>query len=450
MATITSPGVGSGLDIKAIIDQLMAIERRPLEALQKKRSAYQAQLSAYGKLKSALASFRSALNDFKTVASFKVYKTSVEDETVFTAKASSSASPGSYDIEVVQLATAHRLNSARYADKDTTTVGNSGDKLRIQVGSNPSQAFEVTIGGHTLAQIRDAINNAADNVGVTATIVPDYDTGTGTEYYRLVITSNETGTANAITLSFKDSTDNPIADPMGFAELTAAQDAKIKVQGYLAVRASNTLTDVIDGVTLELKAKTASGVTKRLTVERDIDAIAERVQKFADAYNTWQRAMEELRTGDLKGDLTLVSIESGVRNVFNTPPSGLATSLRYLAEVGLSIQVDGTMKLDRERLADQLKADFNGVAELFAHEGQGYVGRLQALMDSYLRADGLIASRESGLDARLDFLADRQQALERRLATVEERLRAQFMALDAVVGRLRATSDYLSNQLARR
>lgn len=449
MAIITSPGVGSGLDINAILARLMAVERRPLEVLQKKQSAYQTELSAYGRLKGALSNFQSAMADLKSIARFKLYKTTVEDETVFTASAGSTASVGSYDIEVVQLAVANRLNSQRYADKDTTTVGISGDKLRIQVGSGSSNAFEVTIGGKTLTQIRDAINNAADNIGVTATLVPDYDAGTSTEYYRLVITSNETGTVNALTLSFEDASGSPIADPMGFTALTAAQDAKVKVQGYLAVRASNTMTDVIDGVTLKLKATTASGVTKRLTVERDMDAITKNVQSFVDAYNALHNTIKGLRNGDLKGDLTLVGIESGIRNLLNTPPSGLTTSLKYLSELGVSIQVDGTMKLDAELLADQLAADFNGVAELFADDDQGYAWRLDALVRSYLKVDGIITAREDGLDARLDDVHERQAALERRLVMVEERLRAQFAALDALVGRLRATSDYLSNQLAR-
>lgn len=446
MAAITSAGVGSGLDINAILAQLMAIERRPLAALEQKQSAYRTQLSAYGRLQSALASFQDAMEALESTDRFKAYKASVEDESVFTASASASASVGSYDIEVVQLAVAHRLNSQRYADKTTTTVGASGDKMRIAIGT---QAFEVTIGGKTLEQIRDAVNDAADNVGVTATLVPDYDTTTATEYYRLVLTANETGTSYALTLSFKDSAGNAIADPMGFSELTAAKDAKVKVQGYLAVRSSNTLTDVIEGVTLTLRATTASGVTKQLRIERDTDAIASRVQGFVDAYNSLHKTLRELRTGDLRGELTLLSIESGIRNVLNTAPSGLSTSLKYLSQIGVSIQVDGTMRLDKDLLAEQLETDFNGVAELFAHDDQGYVWRLDSLMDSYLQANGVVDTREDGLRARLSDLDAQRSAIERRLQSVEQRLRAQFTALDALVGQLRATGDYLSSQLAR-
>ncbi len=448
MATITSAGVGSGLDINAILAQLMAIERRPLVALEQKQAAYQTQLSAYGRLRGALASFQDAMESLQSASKFKVYKTTVEDEAVFTASAGSTASVGSYDIEVVQLAVAHRLNSQRYADKDTTTVGASGDKIHIQVGSDPANAFAVTIGGMTLEQIRDAVNDAADNVGVTATIVPDYDTATSTEYYRLVITADETGTSNAITLSFEDSGGNPIADPMGFSELTAAADAKLKVQGYLAVRSSNIITDVIEGVTLHLKTTTASGVTKRLTVERDTDTITDNVQSFVDAYNSLHNTITELRAGDLKGDLTLNSLESGIRSVLNTAPSGLATSLKYLSEIGVSIQVDGTMQLDASLLGDQLEADFNAVAALFADDDQGYAYRLDSLMDSYLQVDGVIDAREDGLNARLSALEERQATIERRLLSVEQRLRAQFTALDALVSQLRATGEYLSSQLA--
>jgi flagellar hook-associated protein 2 len=446
MASITSAGVGSGLDINGIINQLMALERRPLNVLQNKEAAARTQLSAYGTLKSAISTFQGAMQGLSSASKFKVYGATPEDDSVFTATADSSAAAGTYNVEVVQLAVAHQRNSQRYADKDTTTVGNAGDVIHVQIGTD--NAFEVAIGGKTLAEIRDDINAAADNVGVTATIVPDYDTGTSTEYYRLVLTSNETGTSNQLTLSFEDSLGGAIADPMGFSELRAAKDAMLKVEGYLAVRASNTVTDVIEGVSLDLKAVTATGVTRKLTVSRDTAAITESVNSFVTAYNDLNKTIKNLRSGDLKGDLTLLSIESGMLGVLNTPPSGLTTSLKYLSEVGVSIQKDGTMALDSSQLETQLAADFNGVSELFANDSQGYAFRLEALAGDYLTTDGVIDAREDGLNSRIDDLDDREAAMEVRLEIVEKRLRSQFSALDALLGQMQGTSSFLTRQLS--
>jgi flagellar hook-associated protein 2 len=447
MPTISSAGIGSGLDVASIVSQLMTLERQPLVALQQKEAGVQADLSAYGQLRSELSKFQTAMDGLGTLSKFKVYKATPEDEDVFTASASSTAAPGTYNIEVVQLAASHRQNSQRYADKDTTTVGTAGDRIHVQVGTDTANAFEVEIGGKTLEQIRDAINVAADNVGVTATLVPDYDTGTSTEYYRLVLTSDETGTANQMTLSFEDSGGGAIADPMGFTQLTAARDAQLKVEGYLAVRSSNTVSDVVDGVTLNLKATTATGVTKKLTVTRDDAAIEESVNEFVTAYNDLHAKLSELRTGELAGDTTLLTIESSLRNIFNTAPTGLSGSYTWLSQVGVSIQVDGTMSLDSTALKSALATDFTGVAELFAHDDQGYAFRLEALVDGYLQTDGLIDSREDGLNSRIDTLQERQDALERRLVMIEQRYTAQFAALDSLIGSLQATSSFLTQQL---
>ena len=194
---ISAPGVGSGLDVNSIVQQLMAIERQPLNRLESDKRDLQTQLSAFGQLKSSLSSFQSAFADLKSLNSFEVYKAESGDETAFTATADSSAAVGFNDIQVVNIAEAHKMGSLAIADTGTTTLGGAGDQLTATINGN---AFSVDIGGMTLSQIRDAINNAPDNTGISATIITENDTSN-----RLVLTATETGNENSLNLAFTGS-----------------------------------------------------------------------------------------------------------------------------------------------------------------------------------------------------------------------------------------------------
>lgn len=439
---ISSLGVGSGLDINSIVSQLMAIERRPLTTLQRKESDFEAQLSAYGRLKSSVSDFQTAMQKLSSTSKFQLYSATSADETLFTATADSTAGVGAFSIEVVNLAVSQKMASAAFADSTTTTIGNAGDTVDIQVGSDPANTFTVDIGGKTLNQIRDAINVATDNKGVTASVLNENGG------YRLVLTSNDTGTANQMTLSFKDSGSNPIADPLTTTTIRNAEDAQIKVDGFTATRSSNTISDVIQGVTLTLKGESTPGATTDLSVGRDDTAVTDAVQEFVDTFNSLRSTISDLRSGDLEGDNTLLSIESRLLSVINSPASGLSGAFKYLSEVGVSIQKNGDMALDTAQLDTAMQADFPGFADLFGNQGQGFAYRLNAFADDLLASNGLLKIRTDGINDRIDFVQSRQDQLERRLVTVEDRLRAQFTAMDALVGQLNSTGDYLNRQLA--
>ncbi len=448
MASISAAGVGSGLDINSIISQLMALERRPLSALQSKQATFESQLSAYGRLKSALSTFQSAMDALSATSKLKHYKASSSDEAVLAASASASASPGTYQVVVsAQLAQNHKLASSAYTDAGTV-VGTG--TLTISVGS---ESFSVAIdsANNTLAGIRDAINAAADNTGVSATII------NVTGGSRLVLTAAESGAANALTVAVSGDGDGNDANASGLSNLIwsaagtknlsqvdAAQDAAFTVDGFAATSASNTVADVIPGVTLNLKA----AGTATVKVERDDVKIAETVQSFVDAYNALRKSINDLRAGDLKGDLALNSIQAGILSVINTPASGITGSFRYLSEVGVSIQKDGTMKLDASALTDAVGADFSGVTELFANDDQGFAYRLKAVVTGYLAVDGIVDARQDGLNSRIDSVQDRIAALQARMELVEKRLRAQYSALDSLLGSMRSTGEYLMRQLS--
>jgi flagellar hook-associated protein 2 len=436
---ISAPGVGSGLDVNSIVQQLMAIERRPLNRLEADKRDLQTQLSAFGQLKSALSTFQSAFADLKSLDAFEVYKAESADEAAFTATTNSSAAVGSSDIQVISIAEAHKMGSLAIADTDTTTLGGAGDQLTATINGN---AFSVDIGGMTLSQIRTAINEAPDNTGISATIITE-NSGSN----RLVLTATETGNDNALNLSFSGSvgtalgmTDNN--DPLQL-------DAEMLVDGiYTITRASNTIDDAISGVTLNLLNESTSAA--QLTISRDTGKVQETVQGFADAFNELNSMINSLsgEGNDLEADSTIRNIENQIRDVFNTTPVGLTTSLSYLSEIGLSFQRDGTLSLDTDTLDDAINSDFAGVAELFASDDQGYLFRLDTLIDNFVFTDGLIDTREDGINSRIDTTDKRISDMEYRLELREQRLFNQFARLDELMGQLNGTSQFLSLQLA--
>jgi len=436
---ISAPGVGSGLDVNSIVNQLMEIERQPLNRLEGSKKDLEVQLSAFGQLKSSLTTFQSALGDLKTVNAFEAYKAVSSDETAFTATADSSAATGFNDIQVVSLAEAHKMGSLAIADQDATTVGSAGDKMTFTVNGN---AFTVDGGGMTLSKLRDAINDAPDNTGVSATIISE-NSGS----HRLVLTSAETGNTNAINLSVTGGLRGDL-DLVDINDPTQL-NSELLVDGlYTITRSSNTINDAISGITLNLLAETSSDV--QLTVSRDTDSVTESVQSFVGAFNELKTTIDSLsgEGNDLEADNTLRSIESQMQSVFNTPPSGLTSGFTYLSEVGVSFQRDGKLSLDSGALHTAIDTDFAGMAELFANDDQGYLFRVDTLISNMVQANGLIDIRQDGLNSRIDRVDQRISDMEYRLDLRQQRLLTQFSTLDALMGQLQGTSAFLSQQLA--
>jgi len=439
---ITATGLGSGLDIESIVKGLMALERRPLDVLSKRQSEIESKISAFGQLKSAVSKFQSSMSSLKSISAFQVFSATSSDDNVFTATASSDAVAASYSIQFLnsdsnhQLAQAHKMNSGIFADA-TTSTGAAGT-MQIDVGTS---SFTVDIDGSndSLEGIRDEINTAAGNDNlVTASIIKVSDTES-----RLILTSKKTGTANAISLT--DNSGN-VSSTLGMTTKDQALNAKFSVDGYLIERSSNVIDDVIEGVTITLKQKSDSAQT--LDVSYDTESVKESMQGFVDAYNEMNGALRKLREGELKGDNSLLSVESQFRSVFNSLPAGLSTSLRALSEIGIRTAKNGDLTLNNSELESKLASDYEGVAQLLANDNQGFVFRLESAADALLDLDGLIATRTDSLDSQVDDIEDRKVNIEYRLEQVEQRLRSQFAALDTLMSNLNATGNYLAQQLS--
>lgn len=394
---ISSAGVGSGLDINGIISQLMTVERRPLAALDRKEAKFQTKLSAYGTLKGAMSSFQTAMRDLSTLSKFQAVKTTVADTTILSASASSSANPGSHSIEVKQLAQSHKLASAGFTNT-TDTVGSGA--LTIQFGTWNGSTFtanadkatqSVTIASSqtSLVGIRDAVNAA--KIGVTAAIVNDGATSGN----KLVFTSNDTGAANSLKITVTDDDGNNTNnsglsqlayDPAGTAgngknltETVAAQNATLKVDGIDNIsKASNTVTDVVQGVTLTLLKTSATNTPTTLTVARDTASVQTSVEAFVKAYNDLRKTVTDLtaynagtkQASALQGDATARSVLTQVRRTLSSALTGLSGAYTDLSQVGVSFKSDGTLSLDSTKLQSALSSNFNDVAGLFAAYGK--------------------------------------------------------------------------------
>jgi flagellar hook-associated protein 2 len=453
MGTITTSGVGSGIDIDGLVSRLVQAEGTPKRTqLQTQQSSVQARLSAYGQLRSALAQLQAAAGTLKETAIFRSRSSTVGDADVLAAAAGSAAAPGTYGIEVVRLARGAKLASAPYA-ASTTEVGTG--TLTFSTGG---KSFSVTIDGtnNTLAGIRDAINGANDNAGVGATLV------TANDGARLVLTSAATGAASAITVAQAggDGGLAPLAyDPANgvtaLTSLQAAQDSRVLVDGYTYDSPTNTVTGVLEGVTLTLKKETAAGVTTPLTVSVDNAKAQGAISAFVTAYNQVVQGMRALgaydparkQGGPLVGDPLLRGVLASVRTQIGSSSAGLAgNSYTSLADVGITTNLDGTLKVDGSKLSAALN-NSAALQRLFTDDA-GVAKRLDTLLADYTRAGGLIDSRTTGLQSTLRDLDGQTTALDARMAAYEKRIRAQFTAMDTLVAQLRQTGQNLTSQLS--
>ncbi len=451
MASIISSGIGSGLDIAGIVQQLVAAEGQPVETrIAQKEGRAQAKLSAFGSLKSALSDFRDKLDIMKSADKFLARKASSGNEDVFTVAANGSALPASYDLEVVQLARAQKLTSGAFTGADAE-VG-TGD-LSIFVGGE-SMLLTVTDENNTLVDIADGINSSQNNPGINASIV---NANSGSY---LILTSDKTGTGQPITIT-QSGGDGGLAalewDPLNgntsLTESVAAQDAQVRIDGFDVVSQTNDFETAIDGVTITVLAETFGG-TERLVVENDEEEARNLVNDFVESYNALIDTFDGLTQYDaesqlaapLLGDASIRGIRDQVRREMSTAVSDINAPFSVLTDVGIEAQLDGKLEVNEQKLDDILSEDFVKFGQLFSTT-DGYATRLYDLTDGYLKAGGIIDTRTSGLEANIEEFDDQRLALNERLASLETRLLRQFNALDSLLANLSSTSSFLTQQL---
>jgi flagellar hook-associated protein 2 len=455
-----SSATGSNIDVATIVEQLMTIERRPLAALSTREASYQSKISAFGTVKSALSAFQTAARTLSDLSATPSNAATSSNSTMFGVTASSAAAVGTHSIEIGNLAQAQKL--AAVGQLDTTTAIGVGT-LTFDFGTTSGGVFTsggagtktVDIDGsnNTLQGIRDAINAA--NVGVTANIVND---GSGTPY-RLTLSSNTTGLSNSMQISVTGDTalsDLLNYDPNGAMNMTqtaAALDASLIIDGVSVNKSSNTVSDVIDGVTLSLLKETTTAET--IEIKRDTAALKTAVEGFAKTYSDLNKTITDLtayntttrKAAALQGDSVIRGIQTQLRSIMG---SSVATggTLTTLSQIGLSPQKDGSLTVDSTKLTAALDNNFGDFSALLSAP-QGYAYNFNQFVSTTLGFDGAFTGRTEGLSNSIRDLGKQRDAINTRLVNVEARYRRQFAALDGMLSSMNQTSSYLTQQLSK-
>ena len=478
MATISSLGSGSGLDLNGLLTNLMQSEQAPLIALQKKEASYQAKISAFGSLKGALSALQTSAASLtpglgiSAATKWQTAGTSIGDTTIATASASADAVPGEYSLEVTALAKSHRLVSPNSTDAtgNAAVVSSlaAGGILKIELGSlsstfdfsaDANRELNVTIAADSsLEQVRDAINTAATDGRVSATII------NGTNGKQLVLTSGNTGTANVLKLSGDTTLGtgfdfDPSGSATGIGNLSqdaakggqSAIDAAFKINGIAGTSSTNTASGILDGVTLNLTKTTTTPTT--LTISKNQSAaLTSALTAFVKSYNDANTTMTNLgaynastkSASTLQGNSTLRMSQNQVRGlVFNTTEGG-SSAYQRLSDIGVSMTKDGMLSLDTTKLSAAIKADFSGVAKLVSNVGTAFKSNI----DNMVGSTGTITAATDSTNRQIKDITDREAVISKRLISIEARYRAQFTSLDSMIASMKQTSTYLTQQLA--
>jgi flagellar hook-associated protein 2 len=413
-------GIGSGLDIEGIVSQLIAAEREPVESrLLRRETRLTSQLSAVGTLQGALSNLQSRIETLASAGTFTQRTASSSNRDAVTATARSDASPGSLRVQVDGLADAQSLASGVFGSL-TDTVGEGTLTLRFGTvnvttpegapqtfdgfavnAERPSATITIDSSNNTLQGVRDAIN-AAD-AGVSAAIVDD---GSG---FRLLLSSTQTGAANAVEIQVDDTGDGNDADASGLSRLAfnetannleqtaAARDAAFSINGLSLSSASNRVESVIDGVDLTLRETTETAAT--VTVSNNEGAVRSAIEGFVEAFNNFARVSGNLTAydaeagtaGPLQGDITARSITTRIRQAISGSADGFDGAFSSLTELGIRTQADGSLSVDEGTFNRALSDNFDSIAGVFARVGQADDSNIRFRSSSEATAVGSFA-----------------------------------------------------------
>lgn len=475
MASISSLGVGSNLDLSTLLTQLQTAESLPLQDIKSRATSFTSKLTAFGQISSALATLQTAANKLAAPAFFQGVKATVASTDVLTSSTDTTAAAGTYGINVTQLAQAQSMVAVGQASAKTA-IGNgtitidfgtiSGGALDPVTGKYTGASFTadpartavpITIdsSNHTLEGIRDALNAA--KAGVKATIVND---GTGTPN-RLVLTSTTTGKISSMRVSvtgdaaLQNLLGNDPAGTQNLQQTVAAQNAELTVNGIAVTSATNSVKEAIQGTTLNL-LKTGS---TSMVAAADTSSVESAVNDFVKAYNGLQGTAATLTAYDadakkgsaLSGDSTLRNLMTRVRQALVVPQGTGVNAKKVLTEIGVSFQKDGTLAVDSAKLHTATTTDLDGVAKLFSSDAGstgGYGKQISKLVDDLTSTGGALQVATDGLNKTLDQLSDQYNKMQDHVDATVERYRTQFTQLDLLVSSMNNTMKYLTQQFA--
>ncbi|MCE2917843.1 MAG: flagellar filament capping protein FliD [Rubrivivax sp.] len=471
MAAITSLGIGSGIDINSMVSQLVAIERRPIEQMQRDVGKLQTQVSSLGRLQSLFAALQDSANKLTGTSLWQGSKATSSNDAAVAVVGGSTAAPGNYAVSVSALASGQTAASTATFSDSGALVGSG--TLTLAVGGWAGNVFTAKSGttpvnvsvsaGDSIQTLRDKINAA--NAGVTASLVTD------ASGVRLALRSSLTGELNAfrVTAADDDGTPNnatglsafvydPANAPGSMVRSQAASDAQATVNGIAVRSATNELSGTIEGMTLRLRNITAQPVD--VAVAADREEIGKAVRDFAEAYSNLAKQIADQTKydasskarGPLQGDSTVNGLMSQLRAVINTP-SGATPAFSRLSDIGLELQRDGGLTVNAGKL-DNAMRDLPALRLALANSdvgtpgNDGFARRYSQLATQVLGVDGSLTQRTEGLRTQITRSGENQQRLEDRVERFRARLVQQYTAMDTNLSRLNALSNYVNQQVA--
>lgn len=460
MASISTLGIGSGLDLASILDSLQTSEKAALTPISTQQSSYTAKLSAYGTLKSALTTFQTANTTLNNADLFSSTKTT-SSSSAFSATTAAGAVAGKYTVSVSQLAAAQTLTSA-VQTSNTTALATSDSTLTFQnAKGDAAVSVSIPAGTSSLTGIRDAINKSA--AGVTASIIK-----TGDGSYRLSMTSKDTGTDNAVTIAVTG--DSAMQSMLSYdgtsssnmTQSVAAKNAELTVNNVAIENSSNTISDALEGITLNLSDVTTGNQT--LTITSDTSKASSAITSWVDAYNTLQDSFASLTkytavdvgtdtqdtsNGALLGDSTLRTIQSQLKTMLTNAQS--SSTYKSLSQIGVTSDPStGELEVNDDKLSTALTSDSDGVKAMIIGDGKtnGIATTIATNITGWLSSTGILQAATDGVSKTLNNLTTQYNAASTRIDATIARYKTQFTALDVMMSKLNSTSSYLTSQFS--
>ncbi len=461
MATISSPGIGSGLDVKSIVSQLVALEKKPLDTLKLQAATVQTKISAFGQIKSLVSTFADAASKLTSVTGWNSVTATSSNTSAVTASAVGGTLPTSFSVEVQSLAKAQATASAALLPVGGTLGSGT---LRLELGKwtvvpasfTPGTGTPVDIAiaaTDTLSDVASKINGAG--AGVTASILKD------ASGERLLLRGKNTGEDAGFRLSVTDD-DGVNDDAAGLSRLVAgssvsqyAANAKATVNGIAVSSATNTFANTVSGVTFNALAVTTSAVD--ITVAKDNSSIKKNIEDFVAAYNAINDVLNEATAYDaatkkgglLQGDSTAITLQNNLRNVLQSVSTASSTYQR-LSDIGVAQQRGGSLTIDSTKLAaaldnaDEVKNMFRSTESGAA---EGIAVKIKSMTTTLLATNGFFKTKDDSLKLSLTRNSKEQARVNEKAANVEAQLNRRYSALDSKLATLNALNSYVSQQV---
>jgi flagellar hook-associated protein 2 len=478
-STTGSPISVGPIDVNTLVSELITADSQPMNQLQQQESGVQSQLSAYGQIQSAMSNLQTAVTALTVGSAFSAEQATVTGTGVG-ATVTGTPPTGSYAITVSQLAQAQSAASAPVASASTVigtgtltlqlgTYNSTANTFTAQSGSSPVN-ITINSSNNTLGGIASAINSAG--AGVTASVVTD-NSGS-----RLVLSSSNTGAANAFKLTVADS-DGTNTDTSGLSQLAfdptasagagknltltqSAQDAQYSVNGLGLTSSSNVVTTAINGLTLNLTQAPATGSTlqAQVTVATDTSSVTSSVNNFVQSYNSLVKLEQSLTAYNsstntasvLTGDMSMIQIGSQLGSILGSQMSGTA-GYTWLANVGIDFNADGTLTLNSTTFSNALAANPNAVSQMFTSVSgtgsqQGFATQLNNAITSMLSPTGTLTSAQNAAQANITDMNTQIAAMQAQLNQEQTQLITQYSQLNASLVTAQQQQTALANALA--